>query len=87
MPHPSEVMEMANWKAESDAHTLTEAKAITQDDERFSAAESAAKRLAEEEAERAENQKDKSRAMEDLAEGSLSYGPMQQRQITGSRNV
>ena len=71
--------EMARWEAEGDAHTLATAKAITLDTERFKAAEKAAKRLAKEEAEGAELQKNSSKAMKDLSKGSLTYSGMTKR--------
>jgi len=75
----SPTQEMARWQAESDARSLTEAKAITLDADRFKAAEKAAKRLAKEEAERAKSQKDSSKAMNDLSKGSLNYSGMNKR--------
>lgn len=42
------------WQAESDARTLSEAKIISDDENRLSAAKTAAERLAEEERKRAE---------------------------------
>ncbi len=79
MAHESPTQEMARWEAENDARTLTEAKAITLDADRFKSAEKAAKKLAAKEAERAESQKDSSKAMKDLAKGSLTYGGMNKR--------
>jgi len=71
--------EMAKFQAEGDARTLSEAKAITQDADRLKAAEKVAKRLAKEEQERAESQKNSSKAMEDLSKGSLRYPGMNKR--------
>ncbi len=79
MAHESATQEMAKFEAESDARTLSQAKAITQDADRFGAAEKAAKKLADEEAERAKLQKDSSEAMEDLSKGSLTYSGMNKR--------
>ena len=81
MAHKSEspTVEMARWEAESDAETLTRAKAITQDKDRFTAAEKAAKRLAKEAEDKAKLQVDSSKAMKDLSKGRLSYSSMNKR--------
>jgi hypothetical protein len=59
--------ESARWKAESDAHTLAEAHAITQDKDRFGKAQEAAKKLKEESDKRAKEAQDHSDAMSALA--------------------
>ncbi len=81
MAHAAEspTQEMARWEAESDAHTLATAKAITEDADRFKAAEKVAKKLAKEEADRAKLQQDSSKAMKDLSKGSLTYSSMNKR--------
>ncbi len=79
MAHDTPEQEMARFEAENDAETLTRAKAITQDADRFSAAEKAAKRLSKEAEDRAKLQVDSSKAMKDLSKGSLSYTKMNKR--------
>ena len=84
MPHLSPEQEMAEWEAESEARTLTTAKAITQDADRFAAAEKAAKKLAKEEEKQAKLLKNSSKAMKDLSKGSLSYSGMDKRNDSDS---
>lgn len=49
---PTLAQDEKRWRAESDARTLAEAETIKQDEKRLSDAQVAAKRMAEEEAER-----------------------------------
>ena len=79
MAHETPTQSMARFEAEGDAETLTRAKAITQDADRFKAAEKAAKRLAKEADDRAKLQVDSSKAMTDLSKGSLTYTGMNKR--------
>jgi len=79
MAAESPTAEMARWQAEGDAQTLSRAKAITLDADRFKAAEKVAGRLAKEEADRAKEQAASSKAMKDLSKGSLNYSGMNKR--------
>lgn len=65
MANLTPAQEMAKYEAEGDARTLADAKAITLDADRLGAAQKAAKRLAKEAEERAESQKNSSKAMKD----------------------
>lgn len=67
------------WRAESDARTLAEAETIKQDETRLTEAQTAAKRMADEEAERL-------KAMRKVAgsKAPSSQGRGMQKQATGS---
>ncbi len=71
---PTLAQDEKRWRAESDARTLAEAEQIKQDEPRLTEAQQAAKRMADEEAERA-------KAMRKVA-GSKGKGA--QKQTTGS---
>lgn len=85
MANLTPAQEMAKFEAESDARTLAEAKAITLDADRLSAAQKMAKRLAKEAEEQAKSQKNSSKAMKDLSQGSLRYSGMNKRKKGNSQ--
>lgn len=65
---PAITAEEKRWRAEGDAHTLAEAKAIEKDPARKQAAITAAKKMAKEQVERAQ-------AMQRVANQKVSGGP------------
>jgi hypothetical protein len=67
--------EEKRWMAEDDAYTLARAEAIKKDEERMNAASEAAKRMAEDQKERAKNQVDQAKAMERIAKGKKGGNP------------
>lgn len=72
MAHLTEAQQEAKWRAQSDAGSLAEAHAITNDPARLKAAIAVSKEMAEEAEEDAERSKDRADGFEIIAAGSSS---------------